>query len=354
MRHAFFNWWFGQLRELIPESLRSRMRGKLCLVSLEVQRESLTVRYAHRNREETLGTLPLDNSDNTSERLRLLLMQAPSQPDRIVIRLSPDLYLQRELELPLATEENLYESIGFQIEQLTPFSTDQVEYLCGIKERMPENKKLLAWVVVAPRKQLDKVLRLLGEPAPLPVAKTHKAPPAKGFLELPYRPFGKSDNSGLKGTLALGLALIIAVGVAGYLHIQNQQRIHAQLETALREVRGEAAEAAELREHIEKIKMQAEQLGAYRAETPQLVAMWDDLSRRLDDDTWLQRLDLRNNTLVLHGVSGNAATLIEQLEASPHLKNVRFTSSVTRDRSSSKDRFSLSASLATSADKDAS
>ena len=354
MRHAFFNWWFGQLRDLIPESLRSRMRRDLCLVYLEVEPESLGVRYTHRNREKSLGTLPLGSSESTAERLRALLAQAPSQPDRIVIRLPPGLYLQREVELPLATEENLYESIGFQIEQLTPFSADQVEYQCGIKERMPENKKLLAWMVAAPRKQLDGVLRLLGEPAPTPVTKVHKAPPAAGFLELSYRPFGKSDKSGLKSTLALGMALVVVLCVGGYLHIQNQQRIHEQLETAVRDVRGEAAEAAALREQIEKIKMQAEQLGAYRAETPQLVAMWDDLTQRLADDTWLQRLDLRNDTLVLHGVSGNAATLIEQLEASPHLKNVRFTSSVTRDRSSSKDRFSLSASLATSADRDAS
>jgi len=354
MRHAFFNWWFGQLRELVPESLRARMRRELCAVFLEVEREVLTVRYAHRNREKSLGILPLDSGDTTGERLRGLLGQVPSQPDRIVIRLSPELYLQREVELPLATEENLYESIGYQIEQLTPFSADQVEYLCGIEERMPESKKLLAWVVAAPRKQLDRVLRLLGEPAPTPVAKVHKAPSENEFLELPYRPFGRSDSSGLKTTLALGVTLVLALGLAGYLHVQNQQLIHEQLETALQEVRGEAAEAAALREQIEKIKMQARQLQAYRAQTPQLVAMWDDLTRRLDDDTWLQRLDLRNDTLVLHGVSGNAATLIEQLEASPHLKNVRFTSSVTRDRATSKERFSLSASLAASVDNDAS
>jgi len=354
MLHDFFDWWLGQLQELVPEGLRARMQQERCLVSLDVQRDSLAVSYIHRNREKSLGTLSLDSRDVTRDRLRALLSQIPSQPDRILLRLSQDLYLHREAELPLAAEESLYESIGFQMEQLTPFSADQVRYFCGIKQRKPEHKKLTAWLVAAPLKQLDRILHLLGEPIPTPVPVSLKAPPANDFLELPYRPFGKSDKGTLKSTLALGIGLIAALALAGYLHVQNKHRAHQQLEAALQEVRTEAIEAASLSEGIEKLRAQSRQLEQYRAQAPQLVALWDDLTQRLDDDTWLQRVDLRNNTLVLHGLSGNAATLIEQLEASPYLKNVRFNSSVTRDRSTSKDRFSISSALVTGEEEDAS
>ena len=122
----------------------------------------------------------------------------------------------------------------------------------------------------------------------------------------------------------------------------------------MQEVRSEANEAAALSEAIEKLGAQSRKLEQYRAQVPQLVALWDDLTQRLDDDTWLQRIDLRNNNLVLHGLSDNAATLIEQLEASPYLKNVRFNSSVTRDRSTSKDRFSITSALVTGEERGAS
>ena len=71
----------------------------------------------------------------------------------------------------------------------------------------------------------------------------------------------------------------------------------------------------------------------------------EDLSQRLDDGTWLQRIDLREKRVTLQGISGNATGLIELLEASPFLRDVSFGASVTRDRSSDKERFNINATL---------
>ena len=71
----------------------------------------------------------------------------------------------------------------------------------------------------------------------------------------------------------------------------------------------------------------------------------DMLTQQLDDRTWLQGLELRGQRLTLRGISSSPATLLETLEASRLLQNVRFEAAITRDGRGQGDRFNISAQL---------
>jgi general secretion pathway protein L len=69
----------------------------------------------------------------------------------------------------------------------------------------------------------------------------------------------------------------------------------------------------------------------------------NDLSILIPHDTFLQRLQRKGNKLTLKGESASASSLIEQLEASPLLSEVRFSSAVTQLPGSDRERFAITA-----------
>ena len=343
MLRDFFNWWFGQLKDLLPGGLKSRMRQELCLLYLDIGAQQVDIHASFHNKPHRFGKVAIDADPEGLPELQRFLAELPRRPDRILVRVAQDRYLSREVELPLATEENLTETIGFQLDQLTPFTPEQVLYFCGVSERLPAQKKLKAWLAVTPTEQVDKALQLLGGPPPAPARMPRQAPQPDGPLQIMFRPYGQSDSRGFGGTLVLALVFALLLAGAFTLHVLNRIETRDLLAEELNQVRIQANEAAETRQTLQRLQQQSSQLAGLRSDEPRFIAFWDDLSERLDDQTWLQRLDLRDGTINLQGVADNAPRLIEQLEASPYLREVSFASSVTRDRASSKDRFNISA-----------
>lgn len=343
MLREFFDWWFSQLKSLLPAGLKSRMRQELCLLYLDLNGQQLAAHASFRNETFNFGDIPLDEDADEHPQLQSFIRELPRRPDRIVLRLARGRYLSREVELPLAAEENLSDAIAYQLDHLTPFSADQVLYFCGVKERIPAHKKLRAWLAVTPTAQVDQALQVLGGTPPTPMRMPRQAPRSDGPLEIVFRPFGQSDSRGFSGTLALaGLLLLLLIG-AFSLHVNNRIETREQLGNQLAQLRAEASDAAQAREVLQQLRDQAGQLQKLQPDQPRITALWNDLTERLDSQTWIQRIDLRDGKLTLQGISDNAAALIATLEASPHLRDVSFASSVTRDRVSSKDRFNISA-----------
>lgn len=345
MIREFLDWWFTQLKGVLPENLLSRLRQELCLLYLDVERDHVSIHARFKDQDFKFGQLDYDEVGEESPEVQHFINHLPRRPDRIMVRIGKGRYLARDVELPLAAEQNLTETINYQLEQLTPFTPEQVICFSGIKERMPEDKKLRAWLAVTPVEQVDAVLQTMGETPPTPVRAPRAAPAEGEWLEILFRPFGQTDSSRYRGRLLLTLMFLLLLGAVFTLHVFNRMQTRDHLQNVVGEVRDEALEVDRLRAEIESLRDQARQLNQNNLQAVNVMALWDDLTQRLDDDTWLQRVDLRDRQLTLQGVSSNAASLIGQLESSPHLSNVRYGSSVTRDRSSDKERFNISATV---------
>ena len=340
---AFLQWWLAHLAEWVPARLRHRVSERRDTFGIDLTRDAAklhaTIDGSHYALDEPLR---FDNPEHQHTALRAFLADLPHRPRQVEIRLAPGQYLRRDLELPLAAEATLSDAIGFQIDRLTPFSPDEVVYRCGVAERDPANKRLRAWLAVTPATAVNQVLAWFDGERPKPVSSGKEGPVEGSPLVLRYDLKGNRGPSKAGLLLAVNLALLMA---ALTLHWRNGQTELQALENAVSEVRREAAEAADLADNIARLRTEAIAMRERRTQQPLLVEVLEDLTKRLADDTHLQRFEVREGQLRLYGISAAASDLIGQLEASPLLADVRFEASITRDASTGGERFSITARL---------
>lgn len=347
MVHEFLTWWLTQLSDCVPAQLRRHMQREWCRIVLDLDTDGYRVQAICHGEQDDFGHITATQVDSErGDQLRRFLAAQAQRPERITLRIAPGRYLARTVELPLVAEENLNEALGFQINRLTPFTPDQVLYFCGVSQRMRASKTLTAWLAIIPAAPIEAGMEMLGASLLTPLRTPSQLPPADTPLELEF-----ATNTGRARHLlgiprtALVLLTLLFGGVAG-LHVFNRQITLEHVDRALSEERLRATEASQLLERIELLRTRAEWLRKARARQPLSVELLDELTQRLDDTTWLQRLDLRAGKLTMQGASQNASALLGVLEQSPLLRNARFESSVTRERDGESERFSISVDVA--------
>jgi general secretion pathway protein L len=75
------------------------------------------------------------------------------------------------------------------------------------------------------------------------------------------------------------------------------------------------------------------------------VEVLDELSRRLPDDTYLEKFALEGDRMTLIGLSTEASTLVGKLEGSKLWRAPAFTGALVPDPRTKRDRFTLVAVL---------
>jgi general secretion pathway protein L len=71
----------------------------------------------------------------------------------------------------------------------------------------------------------------------------------------------------------------------------------------------------------------------------------DELSRRLPDTTYLEKLAVEDNRLTLIGLSKEASALVPKLEGSPLWTSPALTGALQPDPRTQRDRFTLTADI---------
>src|SRR5699024_7284123 len=161
---GFLKWWRGELAGLFPRTLRERMippRPELWLVPVTEDRK-LAV-WAGGTAPELRDTFGASEDagllrDRWQERINGF---EDGQPE-IRLCLPADDILRCPVELPLAVESNLAESLRYQLDQVTPFSADQVYFDYDILERDAERGRLKVDLRLAMRTRVDDLRERLG------------------------------------------------------------------------------------------------------------------------------------------------------------------------------------------------
>lgn len=346
MLYEFFHWWFTQLNSLVPSNFKRYWQQAACTLYIDVSPQTLTIQAHTRQKKITFGQLNIHEANNSQNpKLAKFLQDLPCQPERLILRIDAKSYLLRDVELPLAAEENLQQTIGFQLEQLIPFPTDQAVNFSGIKQRLPAEKKLLAWLASMPQQTIQQATTLLGYHTTTLLQAPHTAPRHGEALELHYQIPNNIPWWSLKNIGVLSLLVCACLAGAFTLHIQNRHASYAYMQAQLNPVKAQAKQATQLQQLLKTRQTQTQQLAKHKAKNIRFMDLWSDITQRLNNDTWVYQLDMRDNALYLQGTSNNASALIQQLEASPYLQEVHFIASVTREPRSDQERFNISARL---------
>jgi Tfp pilus assembly protein PilN len=339
----FFNWWRTQLGELVPAKLRSSWHSRKTAVALKIHGNRLELSAPPAD-SVTAFELPADDHAPRPQALTEFLSGLSGTPQRIRLTLTSGEYLSSRLTLPRAAQAHLAEAVRYQLPQLTPFNADQLYYACGETADSPAEGPLSVWLIAMPRQHIDRALALIGQSVPngpLPL----RTPPSPGEnLELSWSVTEASTLPRNRRQLAwLGL-IGLWVGVA-VIHLYNWQQGQAELDQILEEVHGRAREVGDLRDRLTDVTAQLAWVAERKQSAVSALTLLNTLSEQLDDGTWLQGLDLQGRRLTLRGISSSPATVIETLEKSTLLKEVRFDAAITRDARGQGDRFNVSAKL---------
>jgi general secretion pathway protein L len=339
----FLNWWFSELSSWLPRRLRpASVAGEV--VDVVVDQSEIVCRAGTEPDAPVLARWPR----GTDAPAAPALDRALGRPERATVRVrfADGLALAREIELPLAAEENLHQVIGFEMERLTPFRASEVYFAHVIRSRDTKLHRLVLQLLVAPRTLVDPVLaRFAGwnlEPISDAGARSTEVAqqPELCFRSTRYR--AASGARRVVWLLVLNLLLLLGVVVVQY---QRQQLVLGQLDEQAAGLRQSAMHVAEMDERLAVLRGAGAFLLEQRTRRVPTVVLVEEVSALLPDGTWLSRLEVRGNELHLHGSSTAASSLLALLDESELLAGAKFASPVLRDGVSGRDRFHISSMI---------
>lgn len=328
-----FDWWRTQLVSLVPATLATGLGRADKVASLTLDGSTLRWRASREAPEQSLS---LDAAAAPGAAPAAL-----TDIEAVELRLAPSEFLVRRLTLPRVARSNLVEAVGYQIPKLMPFSREQVLFACGVDEKS-SGDELSVWLVAVPRHRLSGALKRLGIDLPTKLITVRRPPDTGEPLIVSWR-VAEADDSRSRRRRWLWAGLAALWVVAAGLALLRQHQEYTELTAAVQELRSEARSVGALREQLDRTRARLDELAAKRQAAISPLQLLDVLTRELDDETWIINLELEGPKLAMQGVSSAPAALIEALEQSPLLSEVRFESAITQAGRDEGSRFNISA-----------
>lgn len=343
---AFLAWWLAELKACLPLRLRHILFRPRDRITFERKGDGVLVQYISNGNSRDLGAVLV--ADRPVEAIaadidqRLMTLAAGGRD--MLLRIAGGAVLRRLVEMPAATEENLREVMTFDMERQTPFTAEQVYFDARVVRRLPERHRIAVELIVVPRTFADPTLAALqswgvaingidvaktgDEPRVIPLASQSATLPASRRLRL------------ATGALA-GVAAVLLIGVI-VLPLRRQQAELEGLTAQVASARKAADGARKTQDAIDHLSALDRFLFERKTARPPKVALLDELSRIVPDDTWLYRVRFSGDEVQTFGYSAAPSNLIGPFEASPFFKDPQFMAPLMRDPRVDAERFTIS------------
>jgi general secretion pathway protein L len=256
--------------------------------------------------------------------------------------------LRRRMTLPAGAADRLRDVVSFEIDRQTPFTADTAAFDARILDRRAADGQLDVELVAVPLTAIQPRLDALGAVAAtlagidladssgVPLGVNLMPPAQRRHRADPWRTWN----------WVLGLLAIVALGL-GLWQVLENRRAAADAFQAEVDARGAQARTASTRRQalIDAVEGQA-YLDQLRRGRPSSIEVLDELTRRLPDTTYLEKVSIENDKLTLIGLSNEASSLVGRLEGSKLWRAPALTGALQPDPRSGRDRFTLIADLA--------
>ena len=248
--------------------------------------------------------------------------------------------------MPSVAQENLQQVVSFELDRYTPFKPEQV-YFTVLPLGSTGHGQIQALLIAVPKKQLDEQLALLASLGVRPHRVDYQAvvdafpQTLHSYNLLPDR-YRKRGNQWerwahwLISTLVLAMALAVIIWPV-WKEGQAVQSLKARIKQLENQNRVVDAQQTE----IDALHAETQKLIDIKHQSPALLAVLNELSNLLNDETWLTHLQFSGQHMQIQGQSPAASTLIGVLEESAFFSNVSFVSPLTQDKVTGRERFQI-------------
>lgn len=347
---GFLSWWGAALATWLPPRWRALLgltRDRLLLRPLG---EEMRLQWHNTDGVRELATVPLPLDGGDLDRLlgkrlgdlpRWLLLPAGSA-------------LRRPLVLPAAAADRLRDVVRFEIDRQTPFSADSVRFDACLRQRRDDGQ-LDVELVAMPRTRFDAAMAPLGDLGAalsgVDVADADGQP--LGVNLLPDNERRQPQASLRSWQWALAALALFALFFGAWKLLDNRRQAADALEASLRASSGQARLAAAQRQQLIETIDGINTLDRARAQRPTALEVLDELAKRLPDSTYLEKVSMEGDQLVLIGLSTEASSLVGKLQGSSLWRSPALSGAVQPDQAMRRDRFTLTAQLVGAAPADA-
>lgn len=268
---------------------------------------------------------------------------APGRP--AILLLSAHQVMQQRISLPIAAARNLKEVLTYEVDKYMPYTADQVHFVARVVRRQPPSAEVE--LVAVARAALTLMLDTCRERG-VQVMAIDATNAAGERLQVDLLPAdtgtARSRPAALDRWLWLGcLACTVALAAA---YLDRRQGVLDAMQRELGAQRLEVQRVQQLRQSLDDTLGASTYLASLQAQRPTLTRVLADLSACLGDDTWVDHLEVRDGAqLTLSGQSTRASALITRVKACPTLREAQFQGIIQTDKTTGRERFSLSALL---------
>lgn len=342
-------WWSRGLMAWLPRRWRAALgldRGRLLM---QPDPAGLQLRLEDGDGLRDLARLPALDETGPSATASLLSLLTPASHDLPRWLLLPaSVALRRRLTLPAAAAERLRDVVGFEIDRQTPFAAAEVAYDARVLGRREGDAQLDAELVAVPRTALSAADAALGDLAAslagIDVLGADGVPLGVNLLD----PSQRRQQADPMRTWNVVLAVLALVACAAMLWqvLQNRRAAADAFEQVATERARQARVVSEQRAQIVAIVEGQAFLDRKRAAQATSIEVLDELSRRLPDNTYLEKLGIEGGRITLIGRSTEASALIGRLEGSPAWRAPALAGALQPDPRTGRDIFTLTAELA--------
>ena len=341
---GFLRWWSAELATFVPVRWRLAFAGGERWYAIERQAD----RWRLRRAGEAVPVVEAPHTDAVEQRAGVLahaLAEADPADRRIALVLPAAQVLRRRLVLPVAARDNLRQVVGFDLDRQTPFRAEDIHYgVRELDEPAPEGR-FVAELAATPRSTLEPLLDELAalgiQPDRVDVDHGH----ALAGLDLlpPARAPRRVDRRRrLNAALAAVIVVLVFAAMATWLH--NRNAALEDMRASVESLRADAQRVTSLRQRLTESAGASGFLTRKKAESPSVLPVLEELTRRLPDDTWLERFTLNGSgQLGFQGQSPQAARLIDALKGAKTIGDPSFQGTIQTDPTSGKERFYMQA-----------
>jgi general secretion pathway protein L len=349
----FWRWWRGEIVRMLPQRFAAfGGGGSTPLVLVEGDEVIVIDPHAPPGAETRANIAGLDESRKRAL-VRTQLESAGETRGRARAALRHHEALVRRVTLPAATEENLAQVLGFEMDRLTPFKADEVYFDQRVVSRDAADGQIKVELAMAPREAVDARVREL---ASLGVSvqgvalrdDAHRSPDAFDLLPSERRGERESPRERVVRMSLVGAVALLFIAALAFPVYNKREAVKALLpvvEKARADAQATDAVLRELERQAADYNFLLTRKYAWYP-TSQYV---EELSRLLPDTTWLQQLDIRTTgktkEAVITGETASSSKLIELLESSKMLQNASPRGPTTRGSTPGTERFMIGAEL---------
>jgi general secretion pathway protein L len=331
-------WWWDSLLCCLPLPMRRWIVNRRLQVIVEVVGDVASVWVERGPQRTNIGGFQRDGEGFTPALARAI----PPKKHRIVLRLDYSQVLVRQTSLPLGVEENLGQVLGFEMDRLSPFSSENAYFDAHVIERNAQSGRLGVELALAPRQAVDPWLQdLVARGLQPTVVDAEGLWSGANLLPAEQRWRRSVRLRVVDGVLAV--TLVCALAAVLLIPLWQKRVIAENLAAQVAKLNPVAGKVTELRENMEKAKGLSGRLVEQRRKNVFAVDLLAEITRLVPDNTWVQQYEYRGGEIQLRGESDDAAGLIKRFEGSGLFKEISFRSPVVRQTDSGKERFHLAA-----------